>query len=191
MSYEICFPEIHDTVKNFRLPSYNEIPDVGLYLEQVSKYITECLTPLEQPGLTGSMISNYVKQKLIPSPVKKLYYRDQIAYLLFIAIAKNALSINQIKELIEKQQTIFEPEPTYNYFLSEFEAVFSYVFGLADEPAPVCCKSSDAPSAAVSENPDDEEFTKAVLRSLLLVFGYKVFLDKIIAHAGIRNERAK
>ena len=70
-------------IKNFRLPRYEEIPDVGLYLEQTAYCLTECLKPLDI-AVTGSMISNYVKRGLVKNPVKKLYDRERIAYLLFI-----------------------------------------------------------------------------------------------------------
>ena len=45
--------------RDFRMPRYDELPNVGLYLEQTVKYINECLSPLNIP-VTSSMISNYV-----------------------------------------------------------------------------------------------------------------------------------
>ena len=80
--------QVAEVFRDFRLPRYHEIPNVGLYLEQITKYICESLAPLQENVLTSSMISNYVKKNLISNPVKKLYSRDQIAYLIFIAIAK-------------------------------------------------------------------------------------------------------
>ena len=56
-------------VENFRLPRYDEIPDVGLYLEQVAKYISGFCSPLFGESLTPAMISNYVKKGLIENPV--------------------------------------------------------------------------------------------------------------------------
>ena len=37
----------------FRLPRYAQIPEVGLYLEQVVRYINARLAPLGEPELTG------------------------------------------------------------------------------------------------------------------------------------------
>ena len=34
------------SIDAFRLPAYQEIPDVGLYPEQTAKYISECLAPV-------------------------------------------------------------------------------------------------------------------------------------------------
>ena len=67
---------------DIRLPRYREIPDVGLYLEQVTKYVSDSLEPLGQGALTGSMVSNYVKKGILASPVRKQYNREQIAHLI-------------------------------------------------------------------------------------------------------------
>ena len=62
---------ISNSVRQFHMPRYNEIPGVGLYLEQTTKYICEQLAPLQENAITGSMISNYVKKGLVSNPVKK------------------------------------------------------------------------------------------------------------------------
>ena len=51
-----------EAIEGFRLPRYAQIPDVGLYLEQVVRYVNTHLAPLGEPELTISMVSNYVKQ---------------------------------------------------------------------------------------------------------------------------------
>ena len=38
--------QVAEVFKDFRLPRYNEIPNVGLYLEQTTKYISQYLEPL-------------------------------------------------------------------------------------------------------------------------------------------------
>ena len=60
---EHILSKMADPIHNFHLPRYQEIPDVGLYLEQTAKYIDSYLSPLEDISITGSMISNYVKKK--------------------------------------------------------------------------------------------------------------------------------
>ena len=47
-------------LRDFSLPTYREIPAVGLYLDQTSKYINEVLQELPDCNITNSMISNYV-----------------------------------------------------------------------------------------------------------------------------------
>ena len=71
------------SARDYRMPRYKEIPNVGLYLEQTVKYINECLAPIEI-SITPSMLSNYVKKGYIDRPIKKQYYADQIAYDYFL-----------------------------------------------------------------------------------------------------------
>lgn len=118
------------SIANFRLPRYQEIPNVGLYLEQTCQYISEYLEPALPGCMTNSMISNYVKKGLITRPVRKQYSREQIAYLFFIAIAKNVLSLNALQNFIRLQERIYTVEKAYNYFVEELENQLMYCFEL-------------------------------------------------------------
>ena len=80
----------------FQLPAYQEIPNVGLYLEQTLKYINDTFSAFRSVELTKSMISNYVKLGYLRRPVKKQYDREQIAALLFIAVSKQVLSMDYL-----------------------------------------------------------------------------------------------
>ena len=155
--------EIATSVQEFNLPRYREIPEVGLYLEQVAEYISEYLTPLGDIALTGSMISNYVKKGLVSNPIKKQYNRDQIAYLFFIAVAKMALSMEDIRLMVEIQKKTYEPQVAYDYFCSEFENVIQYVFGIKE-------------SLDVIVVDDTEE--KGMLRNTIITVAHKLYLDK-------------
>lgn len=155
--------KITDDIKNFKLPKYDEIPNVGLYLEQTAKYISEYLEPLQQSALTGSMISNYVKKGLITNPVKKQYYREQIAYLIFIAIAKSVLSIEDIKKTIEIQKRSYSSEKAYNYFESELNNIINFVFGIETN---------------LQEIGLDTTEQKTLLRNIIITVAHKVYLEK-------------
>ena len=74
--------KMEDSIRNFRLPRYAELPNNGLYLEQTVQYINQYMEPLGWPAITGSMISNYVKNGVILGPVKKQYYAEQIKKIL-------------------------------------------------------------------------------------------------------------
>ncbi len=155
--------EITKSFQDFRFPKYNEIPDVGLFLEQVSKYIGGCLEPLGNVTITGSMISNYVKKGLVDNPVKKQYYRDQIAYLLFISVAKTVLSLEDIQLFIQVQRATHDARTAYEYFCREFESMLLYAGGMGGE------------IAAIGDNATDE---KVMLRNTVIAAVHKVYLDK-------------
>ena len=121
---------VAEKLRDFRLPLFHEIPDVGLYLEQTTKYLSGYLDPVLPGCMTASMISNYVKKGLISSPVKKQYSREQIAYLFFIAVAKNVLSLDALHSFIRLQQRTHPAAKAYNYFAGEFQNLLLFTFDL-------------------------------------------------------------
>lgn len=160
---DACKEAVASAAVNFRLPRYQEIPTVGLYLEQTTKFISEYLDPLQAGCITNSMISNYVKKHLISNPVKKQYDRDQIAYLFFIAVAKNVLSLDELTQFIALQQRTYTAQRAYDYFCAEFENILQFVFGLKDTVD------------NVGEDISDE---KIMLRSTIIAVAHKIYLEK-------------
>lgn len=157
--------QIAESLRDFRLPRYNEIPNVGLYLEQATKYVGEYLAPLGEYTLTPSMISNYVKKGLIANPVKKQYGREQIAYLFFIAVAKSVLSLDALTGFIKLQQQTYTLPKAYDYFAEELENLLAFTFELKDT------------MEAVGEDNTDE---KRLLYTCLVAAVQKVYLEKCL-----------
>ncbi len=157
-------------IEEFRLPRYNEIPNVGLYLDQVTKYIEDYLKPIgdSTQGLTPSMISNYVKKKIVDNPIKKQYYREQIAYLIFIAIAKSVLSLEDIKLMIHMQKMTYTGEKAYNYFVNELEDTLKIVFNGENN---------------YKEMGTDKSKEKIMLRYTVIAISHKIYLDSVFTEA--------
>lgn len=160
------------SIAEFHFPRYEEIPNVGLYLEQITKYINEYLAPFEDLTITSSMISNYVKKGLIANPVKKQYYREQIAYLFFIAAAKSVLSLDNISLFLEMQKQTYSAKKAYDYFCMEFENVLAHVFGIKDTLDTIGVDNTDE---------------KIMLRNTIITVAHKIYLEKCF-HA-IRLEK--
>lgn len=131
------------SIRGFRLPRYAEIPAIGLYLEQTIKYVNGFLAPLGCLELTSSMVSNYVKKGLIPAPVKKQYGPEQVAYLFFVAVAKNLLSIENIDLMISIQRSSYPLPVAYDYMCEELENMLFFYFGLKDTIDEVGISESD------------------------------------------------
>ena len=103
---------------------------MGLYLEQTVKYLNSCLVKLDEHAeITPSMVSNYVKKGVIPKPVKKQYYAEHIAYLMFVVFAKNLVSIEEIGLLIEMQRNSYALATAYDYMVCEMENILSFLYG--------------------------------------------------------------
>ncbi len=90
---------------NYRLPAWEDIPDLGLYMEQVTALLKQYLDYLppelkEEELITAAAINNYVRKRIMPEPVRKKYYRVHIAYLIMICTLKQCLSIPTLQTLI-------------------------------------------------------------------------------------------
>lgn len=157
--------------QEFRLPRMRDIPDVGLLLEQTTRLVNSYLEPLESIRLSSSMVSNYVKQKLISRPVKKMYYREQIANLLFIAIAKTVLPLDAIKQILERQRETCDTETAYNHFCSEFESTLQRIDSLD-------VASSQVEARALPS--DDEQPLITMLQYLVIAAVHKVALEAYV-----------
>lgn len=163
--------KIARSLAGLHLPRYQELPQMGLYLEQTATYINEALAPLENVHLTSSMVSNYVKHDLIASPKKKLYSRQQIAELAFIAVSKNVLSLADLCEALKLQRSSYDTETAYNYMVDELENVLAYVFGFKGELTDVGHEHGEY---------EYGEY-KTMLRNVIMTVSYKVYLDKYFA----------
>lgn len=158
-------------IRDFRLPAYDQIPDVGLYLEQTVKYINAFFAPFPDMELTASMVSNYVKKGLVPNAVKKQYYRQQIAYLIYISVAKVSVSIDNINLMLQIQQDSYPIDTAYEYFRKELKNVLDYVFGLKDKLDNVGVEDTEQ---------------KFLLRKAVIAFAHKMYLD--LYFAALREE---
>ena len=142
-----------EELKHFRMPTYREIPSVGLYLDQTSKYINECLSVLPDCTITNSMISNYVKHHLVSNPVKKQYGREQIARLIFITITKNILSLENVSKLLDIQQKTCSLEAAYGAFAEEFDGFLQNILNrenmVTEKSSPERTLLADVVSASV------------------------------------------
>lgn len=122
---------------DFRLPDFKELPSVPLYMEQVTSYINQCLSPLlpeNESSLTSFMVNNYVKAKVIKGPDQKKYSQEHIAYLLAIAFLKRTLSMSEVGLLIQLDQgpdTDTDKNALYRFFKSMLSDVTENVVGNA------------------------------------------------------------
>lgn len=89
----------------FRLPEWEALPRIELYMDQVIALLGEYLGYLAAPEgaenfITPTMVNNYVKQKIIPAPVKKKYGRSHLACLLMLCICKQTLSMAVVRQML-------------------------------------------------------------------------------------------
>ena len=94
-----------DAVDKVDLIDPSEIPDISLYMDQVTTYMDEHLKQSrrrdEDKILTKTMINNYAKNKLLPQPEKKKYAKEHIMLLILIYYFKGTLSLQDIQAVME------------------------------------------------------------------------------------------
>lgn len=106
----------------YRLPEWDTIPDIGLYMEQVICLLKEYLDFLppelkEEQFITAATINNYVRKKIMPEPEKKKYYRVHIAYLIMICTLKQSLPIATIQTILPLGLTREELQSSYSAYV--------------------------------------------------------------------------
>lgn len=81
-----------------------DIPNIDLYMDQVTTFMNQQLSSskryVEDKVLTKTMINNYAKNNLLPSPEKKKYSKEHVLILIFIYYFKSILSIRDIETLL-------------------------------------------------------------------------------------------
>ncbi|MBQ1188264.1 MAG: DUF1836 domain-containing protein [Peptococcaceae bacterium] len=161
-------------IQQYRLPRWEELPDIELYMDQVITLIERYLTPLvgehDSKVITPAMINNYVKLNIMPKPIKKRYERTHLAYLIVITILKQVILITEVKEGIFLQSKLCSIPEAYNIFCDMQEKALS-------EMAEIYT------SAYAQKQP--QPFERVALDSMGLYmactsFAGKIFTEKII-----------
>ena len=139
--------------------------------------------------LTKTMINNYAKNNLLPSPEKKRYSQEHLLVLIFIYYFKNILSINDI-------QTLLGPL-TDKYFKSEgnmdltsiYTEVFSMEKGQIEALQKELLERYEIAQETFEDAPEeDKDFLK--LFSFICLLSFDVYVKKMLIEQMIDDLRA-
>ncbi len=121
MNYKEFFEERRNACV---LPRWEDLPEIDLYMDQVITLMNMHFGKLSvsgEPLLTSSMINNYVKNAIIPPPVKKKYSRTHLIRLIMICVMKPVLSITDIGRIIDDMLKTQSEEEVLNSFAEQYE----------------------------------------------------------------------
>ncbi len=141
-------------LSNYSLPAWKEIPDIGLYMDQVVVLLSGYLNfipeevPTERP-ITPTTINNYVRLKVMPAPERRKYYRRHIVYLITIFTLKQSASIASVQRMLPLDLTQKELELFYGRYVETVEDVAAFFTkqtreGTRDILAPGSSEADDA-----------------------------------------------
>ena len=125
---------VYGELGRYKPVSWEQIPDLGLYMDQVITFITRAYEPLYGEStkgyLSAPMINNYVKAGLVRRPDKKHYTRNHLAYFIVVTILKRCYSMSQIDTMIQIQTHMYNStiHTAYDTFINRFEDSLNAVF---------------------------------------------------------------
>lgn len=178
---------LESIIERMDLIEAGEIPNIDLYMDQVTTFMESHLGNLkrnpEDKVLTKTMINNYAKTELLPSPDKKKYSKNHVIMLMFIYYFKNVLSISDIKTLMKKI--------TAGYFKEgsnpSLEEIYNEV--LQFQPEIIEMVRQDLEKKAETADKTFEALTEGAgylkLFSLLCFLSFDVYLKKTLIEAVI------
>lgn len=129
-------------ISRIHIPTWNELPEVDLYMDQVIIYVELHIADFvskDSKFITKSMVNNYVKQNIIPAPVNKKYSKTHLAYLIMICMLKQILPLPDVKKVIDKKLKSSSIEDTFNTFGKLYKKAVSAIIGFTK----LCYKNKD------------------------------------------------
>ena len=158
----------------------SEFPNIDLYMDQLTTFMDKHLESGKRSDddkiLTKTMINNYAKNGLLPSPEKKQYSKAHLISLTYIYYLKNILSINDIKKIMD---------PLYlRYFNADdinMEEIYKEVFSHEQSGMDIMKKDIErlykvAHKAFPDAPEDDQEFLQTF--TLLCGLSYSIYIRK-------------
>ena len=177
------FRSILDHISEMDYIKPEDFPNIDLYMDQVTTFMEEQLASTKRYAddkiLTKTMINNYAKNNLLPSPEKKRYSKDHLLMLIFIYYFKNILSISDI-------QTLLGPI-TEKYFKSVTEKDMTYIYQevFSMEQSQIRYLEKDlmrrfksAGEIFEDADPEDKEFLHQF--SFICLLSFDVYMKKMI-----------
>ena len=117
MRYEEFLNQVMDKYAKTGLLLPDEMPEVELYMDQVVSLLNKELAVYkekEQDVFTKSMVSNYVKHKVLPKPENKKYNKEHMIILNMIFQLKSIFQMDEMKVLfksfVENYESILEKQ---------------------------------------------------------------------------------
>ncbi|MBO6060638.1 MAG: DUF1836 domain-containing protein [Clostridia bacterium] len=168
-------------INEYRLPAWEDIPDLGLYMEQVLALLTDYLDYLppelkEEQFITAATINNYVRNRYMPKPFKKKYYRIHIAYLVMICTLKQSLTISTLTRMIPNGIPEEEVKAIYTSYRERHRIAAEYfVKTVRAVAAPILGHEERRMPASVDET-SDLISTYAILSGLAGLLAEKLLL---------------
>ena len=125
--------ELKERLERERPVAWEELPDIGLYMDQLISYIPRQLIRYgEGENLTSAMVNNYIKDGAMPRAEGKRYSRTHLGCLTALCALKQVLSVKDAALLLDAAAEGQEPQALYAQFLEELDRALDVTAGSLD-----------------------------------------------------------
>jgi len=118
---------IKEMLEQDRPETWDTLPDIELYMDQVVSYLPRQSVGGKIPSMTSAMINNYVKDGLLPRACGKRYHKEHLIYLTAIGLLKNVLTVKDMKLLLDNEIHEGKEREFYEKFLLGIDEAFAPV----------------------------------------------------------------
>ena len=173
--------QLKEQLLSQRPDSWEELPDIPLYMDQVVSYLSrQLITFGEGDSLTSAMINNYIKDGLLARANGKKYEQEHLAYLTAISALKQVLSVKEMKALTTIGRELRNSQRQYEYFCQYLDEALSET------------------AQRLDENVGEQELPKLVLATALRSYADGLVCRRLLAimaehsgHADLLNNGKK
>ena len=125
--------ELKERLSQERPAQWRDLPDIGLYMDQVVSYMPrQLISYAGRDALTPAMVNNYIKDGLLPRADGKKYGRTHLAYLTALCAIKQVLSVKDAGLLLAAASEGREPRELYEQFREELDRALDVTAGSLD-----------------------------------------------------------
>ncbi len=186
--------ELLDRLKEISYVQPDELPNIDLYMDQVTTFMDRHLASSkrydEDKLLTKTMINNYTKNELLPSPNKKKYSKDHMYLLILIYYLKSVLSITDIQSVLKPLNEKFFDGAGAVPFEKIYEEIFAIQKAQSDVVAKDLARKWKAVQGIYGEVKDTEQQEFLRKFSLICMLSFDVYMKKQIIEQIIDKEFA-
>ena len=156
--------ELKHRMEEERPDTWEELPDIPLYMDQVVSYLSRQMISFEEgDGLTPAMINNYIKDGLLDRANGKKYGQEHLAYLTAISALKQVLSVREMRALTAIGRERRDSKRQYEYFWKYLDEALT------------------ATARRLDENTTDQDLPKVVLDLALRSYADGLACRRVLA----------
>ena len=178
---DLILKDILEGLENVYPPHVFDIPDADMYMDRVIRVLDRLLAGKGKlsegsNAVTKTMINNYAKNRLLPSPVDKKYGREHVIFIIFICYFKSVMSMEEIRAVLTPLADIYFGKKHGTTVSDIFESASKKGFRMRDELKEQIEKGSYPESLKAVSGGGEDEFLRRF--SVICELSYEIYIRR-------------